>query len=90
MAMLCGKNNNPFSFHDDFNKCVADIFPDSAVARKYSTGKTKATQIIKGATAAELAEPFSLMCDESNNRKTGKEFVILSRLYDEDTHSQVV
>ncbi|XDV29612.1 hypothetical protein PO909_032704 [Leuciscus waleckii] len=48
MAMLCAKNNIPFSFHDDFNKCVADMFPDSAIARKYSTGKTKATQIIKG------------------------------------------
>ncbi|KAJ7991274.1 hypothetical protein DPEC_G00295630 [Dallia pectoralis] len=77
MAMLCAKNNIPFSFHDDFNKCVADMFPDSAIAQKYSTGKTKATQIIKGAIAAELedelvktcrSQPFSLMCDESNNR----------------------
>ncbi|XP_059397935.1 uncharacterized protein LOC132130252 [Carassius carassius] len=94
MAMLCAKNNIPFTFHDDFNKCVADMFPDSAIARKYSTGKTKATQIIKGAIAAELedelaktrrSQPFSLMCDESNNRKTDKEFVILTRLYDEDT-----
>ncbi|KAK5873254.1 hypothetical protein PBY51_018312 [Eleginops maclovinus] len=84
----------PFSFHDDFNKCVADMFPDSAIARKYSTGKTKATQLIKGAIAAELeddlaktcrSQPFSLMCDESNNRKTDKEFVILTRLYDEAT-----
>ncbi|XP_048853244.1 uncharacterized protein LOC125721411 [Brienomyrus brachyistius] len=62
MAMLCAKNNIPFSFHDDFNKCVADMFPDSAIARKYSTGKTKATQLIKD-----------------------KEFVILTRLYDEAT-----
>ncbi|RXN02294.1 AC9 transposase [Labeo rohita] len=94
MAMLCAKNNSPFSFHDDFNKCVADMFPDSAIARKYSTGKTKATQHIKGAIAAELedelaktcrSQPFSLMCDESNNRKTDKEFVILTRLYDEAT-----
>ncbi|KAL0978021.1 hypothetical protein UPYG_G00164880 [Umbra pygmaea] len=94
MAMLCAKNNIPFSFHDDFNKCVADMFPDSAIARKYSTGKTKATQIIKGAISAELedelaktcrSQPFSLMCDESNNRKTDKEFVILTRLYDEAT-----
>ncbi len=51
MAMLCAKNNIPFSFHDDFNKCVADMFPDSAIARKYSTGKTKATQLIKGKLA---------------------------------------
>lgn len=25
------------------------------------------------------------MCDESNNRKADKEFVILTRFYDEDT-----
>lgn len=47
-----------------------------------------------GAIAAELddeltktcrSQPFSLMCDESNNRKTDKEFVILARVYDEAT-----
>ncbi|XP_034536243.1 uncharacterized protein LOC117810492 [Notolabrus celidotus] len=94
MAMLCAKNNVAFSFCDDFNKCVAEMFPDSAIARKYSAGKTKATQLIKGAIAAELddelaktcrSQPFSLMCDESNNRKSDKEFVILARLYDEAT-----
>ncbi|XP_013858856.1 uncharacterized protein LOC106514241 [Austrofundulus limnaeus] len=94
MAMLCAKNNVAFAFCDDFNKCVAEMFPDSAIARKYSAGKTKATQLIKGAIAAELddelaktcrSQPFSLMCDESNNRKTDKQFVILARLYDEAT-----
>ncbi|KAL6459468.1 hypothetical protein MHYP_G00329400 [Metynnis hypsauchen] len=94
MAMLCAKNNVAFTFCDDFNKCVAEIFPDSAITRKYSAGKTKATQLIKGAIAAELddelaktcrSQPFSLMCDESNNRKTDKQFVILARLYDEAT-----
>ena len=48
MARLCAKNNVPFSFCDDFNNSVADMFPDSAIARKYSAGKTKATQLIKG------------------------------------------
>uniref|UniRef100_A0A8C6LN13 Uncharacterized LOC107389530 n=1 Tax=Nothobranchius furzeri TaxID=105023 RepID=A0A8C6LN13_NOTFU len=94
MAMLCAKNNVSFTFCDDFNKCVAEMFPDSAIARKYSAGKTKSTQLIKGAIVAELddelartcrSQPFSLMCDESNNRKTDKEFVILTRLYDEAT-----
>ncbi|XP_028296540.1 uncharacterized protein LOC114458355 [Gouania willdenowi] len=70
------------------------MFPGSAIARKYSAGKTKTTQLIKGAIAAELddelaktcrSQPFSLLCDESNNRKTEKEFVILARLYDEAT-----
>nr|XP_034963510.1 uncharacterized protein LOC118081241 isoform X1 [Zootoca vivipara] len=92
MAMLCAKNNVSFTFCDDYNKCVADMFPDSAIARKYSAGRTETAQIIKGAIAAELddevsktcrSQPFSLMCDELNNRKTDKEFVIMARLYDE-------
>ncbi|XP_033028453.1 uncharacterized protein LOC117060345 [Lacerta agilis] len=92
MAMLCAKNNVSFTFCDDFNKCVARMFPDSAIARKYSAGETKTTQIIKGAIAAELddelaktcqSQPFSLMCDESSNRNADKEFVIMARLYDE-------
>lgn len=48
MAMLCAKN-----------KCVADMFPDSAIARKYSTGKTKATQIIKDKLASHIATYLS-------------------------------
>ena len=48
MAMLCDKNNVAFSFCDDFNKCGAAMSPDSAIARKYWAGKTKATQLIKG------------------------------------------
>nr|XP_034963326.1 uncharacterized protein LOC118081165 isoform X1 [Zootoca vivipara] len=92
MAMLCAKNNVPFTFCDDYNKCVAEMFPDSAIARKYSAGRTKTAQIIKGVIAAELddelpkacqSQPFSLMCDKSNNRKAGKEFVTMARLYDE-------
>lgn len=43
MAMLCVKNNIPFSFVDNFNCSVADMFPDSAIALKYSAGETKAT-----------------------------------------------
>lgn len=50
-----------------------------------------------GAIAVELDEhvtetlqtqPFSLLCDESNNIKHSKEFVIMARVYDE-TEMQV-
>ncbi|KAK5605671.1 hypothetical protein CRENBAI_008025 [Crenichthys baileyi] len=46
MSMLCAKNNIAFTFCDDFNKCVAEMFPDSsglsrALARKYSEGKPR-------------------------------------------------
>ncbi|XP_061907022.1 protein FAM151B isoform X3 [Entelurus aequoreus] len=43
-------SNIPFSFADVFNKSVKDMFPDSEIARQYSNGRTKATQIVKGPT----------------------------------------
>ncbi|KAA0722775.1 hypothetical protein E1301_Tti022107 [Triplophysa tibetana] len=101
MAMLCAKNNIPFSFHDDFNKYVADMFRTLLLHENTQREKLrllKSSKLITGhstgAIAAELedelaktcrSQPFSLMCDESNNRKTDKEFVILTRLYDEAT-----
>lgn len=48
MAMLVAKNNISFAFSDEFNKSVADMFPDSKIAKKYSAGKTKTTQLVKG------------------------------------------
>lgn len=48
MAMLIAKKNVSLSFLDDFNKCVNGLFLDSAIAKKFAMGKTKATQIIKG------------------------------------------
>ncbi|MEQ2282334.1 hypothetical protein AMECASPLE_039478 [Ameca splendens] len=67
--MLCAKNNVAFNFCDDFNKCVAEMFPDSAIARKFSAGKTKATQLtkaklsqIKCAIAAELDDELTKTC----------------------------
>ncbi|MGH0123180.1 UNVERIFIED_CONTAM: hypothetical protein FKN15_013684 [Acipenser sinensis] len=95
--MLVSKQNIPFAFCEEFNKCVGDIFPDSATARKFSAGKTKTTQTVKGAIASSLdhavrqqcqTQPFGLLCDDSNNAKWHKEFVLMARLYDE-TSQQV-
>ncbi|KAF0032222.1 hypothetical protein F2P81_014512 [Scophthalmus maximus] len=93
MAMLVAQKNVPFAFCDDFTASVAGMFPDSAIARKYSSGRTKTPHLIKGANAPELddevtnicqTEPFGLQCDESNNMKKEKELVILGRVYDEN------
>ncbi|XP_061838153.1 zinc finger protein 862-like isoform X1 [Nerophis lumbriciformis] len=98
MAMLIAASNIPFSFADVFNKSVKDMFPDSEIARQYSNGRTKATQIVKGAIAPELDkevielcqnQPFGLMCDESTSRNTDKEFVVLARVCDPKTQEVV-
>ncbi|MGH0131123.1 UNVERIFIED_CONTAM: hypothetical protein FKN15_034161 [Acipenser sinensis] len=92
--MLVSKQNVPFAFCEEFNKCVGDILRDSTIARKFSAGKM---QIVKGAIAPSLddavrqqcqTQPFGLLCDKSNNAKWDKEFVLMMRLYDE-TSQQV-
>lgn len=47
MAMLVAKNNIPIAFCDEFSKSVADTFPDSVIARKNASGRTKTTQLVK-------------------------------------------
>ncbi|XP_061738203.1 uncharacterized protein LOC133539903 [Nerophis ophidion] len=98
MAMLIAASDIPFSFADDFNKSVKDMFPDSEIACQYANDRTKATQIMKDAIAPELDkeavdlcqnQPFALMCDESTSRNTDKEFVILARVCDPKTEEVV-
>lgn len=48
MAMLILQKNVPVAFCYEFTASDAGMFPDSAIARKYSSGKTKTTQLIKG------------------------------------------
>ncbi|KAJ4927154.1 hypothetical protein JOQ06_014890 [Pogonophryne albipinna] len=94
MSMLVTKQNIPFTFTDEINKSLKDMFPDSEIAKQYSCGRTKATQIVKGTIAPALdkevtelcqKQPFGLMCDEGTNRSSEKEFAILVRVFEEDT-----
>lgn len=63
MAMLIAKKNISMSFFDAYNKCVGGMFPDSAIAKNFAMGKTKATQIIKGKLAH--ANVTCLLCSWS-------------------------
>ena len=91
-AYYLAKNNMPFSACDEFSRMVGSMFPDSTIAKKYGMGKTKGTQIIKGALAPFFNDkvikqcqnqPYGLMCDGSNDRAE-KTFAILVRVFDED------
>ena len=64
---------------------VAKMFTDSEIAKGFSCGRTKTTQIVKRAIAPNLNEdvinkmqsqPFSIMCDESNDQGGDKNFDI--------------
>uniref|UniRef100_H3A7F3 HAT C-terminal dimerisation domain-containing protein n=1 Tax=Latimeria chalumnae TaxID=7897 RepID=H3A7F3_LATCH len=92
-ANFVAQHNLPFAIADHFTKMVPIMFPDSSIAKKYASRKTKTTQLVKGGLTPnlddEVAEkcrnqPFGLMCDESNDQGNDKDFVLLVRLYNEE------
>ena len=57
------KNNEPFSiYYNGFSKIGNDISPDSELAKKYGTGKTKTTEIIKGESLFVSEETKRAQC----------------------------
>ena len=84
------KHNISFLASDHATKLFSKIFPDSAIAKKFSCSRTKTTAIVKKALAPHFTQrviesmssgPFSLMMDESNDRRD-KSCIILVRLLD--------
>ncbi|CAC5376949.1 unnamed protein product [Mytilus coruscus] len=83
--------NLAFAVSDHFTKLCKIMFTDSAIAAGYSCGKTKTNQIVKRAISVENSkvveencktQPFTIMCNESNDRGNDKLFVILVRYFD--------
>ena len=84
------KHNISFLASDHATKLFIKIFPDSAIAKKFSCSRTKTTAIVKKALAPHFTQrviesmssgPFSLMMDECNDRRD-KSCIILVRLLD--------
>ena len=85
--------NLPFSAADEFSRMVGKMFPDSKIAKCYSSGRTKTTMIVKGALFPEKDAAitsqcqtgvFALLCDGgSDHGAENKDFVILVRVFDE-------
>ena len=89
-SLFVAKHNLAFLTSDHANSLFHKLFPDSAIAKRFSCGRTKTTAIVKNALApyyqAKVLEsmtdnPFSLMMDESND-KTDKSCIILVRCLD--------
>jgi hypothetical protein len=62
-------------------------------AKGFACGRTKTTQIVKRAVAPDLlddvvqicrSQPFTIMCDESNDHGNDKCFVILIKVFDDE------
>ena len=83
------EHNLPFVVADHFTQLCSQRFPDSKIASKFACKRTKCTQIIKRAIAPSLEDkvvqmctkqPFSNLCDESDDRGAEKGFAILVSL----------
>ncbi len=90
-SLFVAKHNLAFLTSDHATKLFRQIFPNSAIAKKFSCGRTKTTAIVKEALAphflgkvlASMSNPFSLMMDESNDN-TDKSCIILVRILDSE------
>lgn len=89
-AYFVAEHNLSFTVADHFTKLCKVMFPDSKIALKFSSGRTKTTQIIKRSLAPALhqdvitnlkTQPFSLAIDESNDRNCEKSLAVLVRYF---------
>lgn len=80
----------PFRVADHFTKLVPMMFPDSKIAEGFSCSRTKTSAMVRevygphyDATLVDMLKTtiFSLMVDETTDRNTDKQLVILARLF---------
>ena len=88
LPALLAEHNLPALLADHFTDLARLMFPDSDIAKRFRCKRTKTTQIVKRCLAPAAttpvvercrAGPFSLMVDESTDRKTDKRLVVLVR-----------
>ena len=85
-ATFVAEHNLPFTASDHFSKLCKVMFPDSEIAKKFSSGRTKTTALVKHALAPAFndnvietcqSSPFSVLCDGGNDQIDRKCFAIL-------------
>ncbi len=89
-SMFIAEHNLPFMAADHFSKLCKVMFPDSKIASEYSSGRTKATAIVKHALAPTLnlevvdqciSSPFTILCDGGNDQLEKKYFAVMVRFW---------
>ena len=97
-ATFIAEHNLPFSASDHFSKLCKVMFPDSEIAKKFSSGRTKTTALVKHALAPAFndnvietcqSSPFSILCDGGNDQVDRKFFAILVRYWDQSQRQAV-
>lgn len=83
VAVILVSHNIPLAFADHLSPLFKECFPDSKIAKKYCSARTKTSAIINKAISPYLlnelvsnmrSKPFSLLTDGSND--TGDLFII--------------
>ena len=91
VAILLVKNNVPIALSDELTPLFHDVFPDSEIAKKFSSRHTKTACIINGAIAPRYQQqlvgcmkkdPFALAVDGSNDSGVEKMNPLTVRLFD--------
>ena len=89
-AQFVAEHNLPFSVADHFTKLAKQLFPDSDIAGKFTSGRMKTTMIVKKALAPRLDanvvqlyenHKCSLLTDESNDQCGEKTLTILVKVF---------
>ena len=92
-ASFIAEHNVPMNVSEHARKLFKAMFPDSDIAKRFASGRTKTTEIIKGALSpyytkpvieAMCKGPFSLLMDETTDNTAEKEAVLLSIFFAEN------
>ena len=97
MAVVLAHHNIPLAVMDHLSPLFRDIFPDSKIAKGFSSARTKTTCILTGALHSHFEEvlvehmkkePYSLAIDGSNDNGLQKMNPVTVRIFDK-THGCV-
>lgn len=88
-AAFVAEHNLPFNVMDHLSECIGASFPDSEIAKKFSSKRTKTTAIVNNVTGSFSFETtlkllntnkFSLIVDESTDTGVIKHLSLVARL----------
>ena len=91
---LLVQHNIPLSLADHLSPLIHNIFPDSEIAKCYSSARTKTTCILNGALAPHFklvlvekmkTAPFAIAIDGSNDTGLQKMNPLTVRFFDESS-----
>ena len=91
-AAFIAEHNLPFLAADHFSKLCKVMFPDRDIAKRFSSGRTTITALVKHAMtptfnhqviSACQSSPFAVLCNGGNDQMDRKFFAIMVRYWNQ-------